>query len=219
MMFVGSHQNKIGSPRVIVPSTSRPSILQNASSGYKDKRRRRAKQLVSLHMDILEDFEKWRDFQFILQHTMGSTGVTNATVKACLFDALETHADNNSCILRYSPHQTFINQSRSESNDNLQSRFCYNETNDIGGNLASCEEEPVGTMSLKPPKNLGCSVLTDATVTSSVCSTSSGHDSVSLSSNPDEEYASELVEYLSEMNDDNDHQHHHRESSQVILVL
>lgn len=80
----------------IVPTTSRHAIIHNASSIYRNSRKCRVKQLRSLNNEILNDDKEWRKFHFILQQKRSKTGITNATVKALLFDALESFQSKNS---------------------------------------------------------------------------------------------------------------------------
>lgn len=92
---VSSHSTS-KTKRIILPITSRQAILHNSSSGYKSKRKCRVRQLHSLHNDILNDDKKWESFQLILQLKLANTGITNSTVKALLYDALDSFQSTES---------------------------------------------------------------------------------------------------------------------------
>lgn len=188
-MFVG-FQNTVGSAsnacQVIIPITSRPGILQHCSSGYKEKRKRRAKQLSSLHNDLLEDDDTWRCFQLTLQPNAVYRGITNAAVKARLFDAIEMVPNllnsNNSHTLH--------------SMNDAKSQYDCDEKN-------STEPIPEGEVcnKLYQPKENVCSIRSLETCTTG-SSSSCGHDSASLSSNVDE-FGTEM-EFISEIDSSND---------------
>lgn len=81
---------------VFVPITSRRAIQRNRSSGYKTHHGLRSKQLNLLRSHILEDDNEWRMFHHILQQEIDNKAVSTSTVKALLFDAIDTFHKNNS---------------------------------------------------------------------------------------------------------------------------
>lgn len=93
-MLPGSRHSS--TKKTVVPITSRIAILQNRSTAYKARRRLRGKQLRVLHNDILDNDDEWKVFHNILQEHLSNKSVSNSTVKALLFDALDAFHQKSS---------------------------------------------------------------------------------------------------------------------------